>query len=566
MEVPTVQELDSLKYSDLQRLAKSAGLKANLKGDKLLKSLKQHFLHEPKGEHVDQDTESSQSSFTLTDEDDLNSSQEKEHLQLAHVTKRRGRGHKANKSASSPKEEPNVNRTNTNVAPLSEVKQEASFEDQEKSKCEGAATGKQSRKRTRPEDCTDEQRTLEDFKKLHEAHFKKMESIDTFVERHKKRLEAHSNPKQILKLTLPAKKENIDPKITHSGIAEKQKFTSNFKAEQMIAEDTLNKPIDKNPFHGNSVDVATPNAKVPPYARRLSRAGDSGLKATTPNLKKIKDSHFEKMALFDEYVSRKKERLNAITNSIQEVKMLAEKKHFLKQVSGKVPVSNLKKNVDRASLFSPVPSRARHSIACTPGSQRRSPRTSVNFANASLLPQKSAFRPSVLSSSKLNVRFSETTKDNEHKQSLIKTPARRSPFVQIETDTPSNPIRKSLGKSTKAESTLERRKTGDFTPFKFMGDKPETPGTNKKSNFDIKASLAKPLGYEPHKGKLKPWGEGNEIPATLTKSVNRSLCILKKEYKQPRLQTRETRRDEHVKGRKNKKDEMIGTRRGLIMT
>lgn len=598
MEVPTVQELDSLKYSDLQRLAKTVGLKANLKADKLLKSLKQQFLHEPKGEHLEQDAESSQSSFTLTDEDELNNSQEQEHVTVAHVTKRRGRGRNVEEKDRHPKVKVNVNTAITNEVKPSEEQQKAFCEDKVNNQSKDMISVKGTRKRSRPEDeigpenqtndaltpggkiprlvgrhlklgSSGTKPTTPNFKKLHEAHFKKMESIDTFVERNKKRLEALSNPNQVRKSTHAARKENPEAKIKNSGKPEIPKCTEDFKAGQGT-EETVTESVNEKPTNGNLVK-SSPSKNVPRYERHLSRPGDSQLEAITPNLKKLKASHLEKMSLLDEYLDRKKERLNAITNSIQEVKMLADKKTLLKQGGKKLSVSNLKKSGNNVALFSPVPLMNRHSIIVTPASQRRSPRTSVNLANLSLLTEKATFKPSVLSSSKMNVRFSETTKDNEHKRSLIKTPARRSPFVHIETDTPNNeqmkgnPIRKSFGKPLNLDPVLEKRKTGDFTPFKFMGEKAETPSTNKKS-FDIKASLARPLGYEPHKGKLKPWSDCNENSRSVTKSMNHGLSSLKKDYKQPRLQTREARRDEHVKGRKAKKDETIHTRRGIIMT
>lgn len=91
MIIPSLEELDSLKYSDLQNLAKSLGLRANLRADKLLKALKGHVKHEARKENENQDE--SQTSASSCDETEIQiSNQEQAESQpTGHVTKTRRR-------------------------------------------------------------------------------------------------------------------------------------------------------------------------------------------------------------------------------------------------------------------------------------------------------------------------------------------------------------------------------------------------------------------------------------------------------------------------------------------
>ncbi|XP_004400468.1 PREDICTED: nucleolar and spindle-associated protein 1 isoform X1 [Odobenus rosmarus divergens] len=441
MAVPSLEELDSFKYSDLQNLAKNLGLRANLRADKLLKALKSHLKHEVKKENDNRD--GSQTSASSCDEAEMQSGS------------------------------------------------------QEQAEREPADHGTKTRRRCRT---------------------------------------VHRNP--------DSQQDDSEIKISDHAELQNQEKQEN-QDLRTVAE--VPSPPDESQGEENAVssgkrrinDSKVPSErKKPLYTDGFSKHGKSKRNtSTTPNFKKLHEARFKEMESIDQYIERKK-------------------KHFEEHNS----FNELKKQlVTKGAVVTPVPLRGRLRAACTPTSQRHLPGRPLGAAGRSTLCGKGSAKRAVLSATKMNVRFSAATKDNEHKRSLTKTPARKSPHVIIPGSTPKGQA--VLG--TDKLKTTNGNSVSVVTPFKLTTQTAQTPVSNKKPVFDLKASLSRPLNYEPHKGKLKPWGQSKENNS-LKEHVNR-VSFHKKTYKQPPLQTREEQRKQHEQRRKEKKAKVLGARRGLIM-
>uniref|UniRef100_A0A2K6QLZ9 Nucleolar and spindle associated protein 1 n=1 Tax=Rhinopithecus roxellana TaxID=61622 RepID=A0A2K6QLZ9_RHIRO len=428
MIIPSLEELDSLKYSDLQNLAKSLGLRANLRADKLLKALKGHVKHEARKENENQDE--SQTSASSCDETEIQMSNQEqaEREPTGHVTKTRRR------------------RRTVRVDP-------------------------------------DSQQNHSEIKISNPTEFQNHE-----------------------------KQENQDLRATAN----------------------VTSPPDEHQGAENAVSSGNKDSKVPSKRKKSVYTDES---TPTPNFKKLHEAHFKEMESIDQYIERKK-------------------KHFEEHNS----MNDLKQHpINKGGVRTPVPPRGRLSVASTPIGQRHSQGRSCGPASQSTLGLKGSLKRSAISAAKTGVRFSAATKDNEHKRSLTKTPARKSAHVTVSGGTPKGEA--VLG--THKLKTTKGNSAAVITPFKLTTEATQTPVSNKKPVFDLKASLSRPLNYEPHKGKLKPWGQSKENNY-LNQHINR-INFYKKTYKQPHLQTKEEQRKKREQERKEKKAKVLGMRRGLIL-
>lgn len=470
-------DLDSMKYAELRSFAKELGLKANMKADKLLKAIKQHYQEEKNKEAKEQgqdiNDEAQEKSEVVLD----SSCKEEVSSTIGFVNTRRGKG-KGNKRKIS--DTATLTKSDAKMPPV------AAKDDTEVDALTAPCNARGGKKR-------------------------KVSSTND-------------------------KEKNEPPKKIQTADCEEQQLQPAIKDEAPVTAET-----------GLCPEKAPKGAKAGRIPR-LQQKSKPLLKPVTPNFKKLHEAHFNKMESIDSYVQRKTKQMETYRNSVKELKSLSDKTKML-QVDGKAQV---RANPTRASMFSPAP------VNKTPGGENRR-HTVLSATKKPLAKEVTSFRPSVLSTRRINVRFSEATHDNEYKRSLVKTPSRMSPCVA--SSTPQKQTANGLKPSSAKTASFSATKTPG--PFVFTGNTSTstTPGTNKKPSFDLKASLSRPLTYKPHKGKLKPFEDVKENTA-----MNKSVSNPHQEaYKQHKVQSREGRRAKQIQDRKQKKESMLGARRGLVM-
>ncbi|KAM4541751.1 nucleolar and spindle-associated protein 1 [Odontesthes bonariensis] len=466
-------DLDSMKYADLRSLAKELGLKANMKADKLLKAIKQHYQQAKKEEvGQGQNNNNVQENENMVQESHDEACKEEASGTAVFVNTRRGRGNGTKRKVSAA-----VTEYAAQMAP----------------------------------------KTTED---------------DTVMN-------ARNTP-------------------SNAGGPKRRKVSSNKDSEKTDSEPPTSSEHpqpnveDEAPVHSETEKAPkmTKAGRIPRYQRLQSNK--TLLKPTTPNFKKLHEAQFNKMESIDTYVQRKTKHLDTYKGPVKEQKDLSNKtKPQPLDVKAQV-----KMNPAATLMFSPAP------LFKRPADERRGHALlSASKAPPNKLAGKDVpFRPSVLSTRRINVRFSEATRDNEFKTSLVKTPARKSPSMT--SSTPQKQTADAGKRHSVRTSTFSAQKTPGAFVFTGNTSVSTTPGTQKKPSFDLKASLSRPLAYKPHKGKLKPFGDAKENTSE-NKSVTSNAH--QDNYKQRKVQSREDRRTKQVEDRKQKKQSLLGARRGLVM-
>jgi len=210
-----------------------------------------------------------------------------------------------------------------------------------------------------------------------------------------------------------------------------------------------------------------------------------------PNFAKLHEKQFNKMPSLVDTVEKKRKRTESVQEQIKRVKSITEShQKIVSQCKSKNPVAK-----DAPKFVPSVTSTAKMNL---------------NFGGGQTAP--------VTSTAKMNLNFGGgQTAPNAFNFTaektggpVIKKPVSREPRKNLKT------ITKKSTATPKAKPANLVSKTPVNKPFLNLTNKSfsnKSLTSSPKNAFDLKASLAKPLGYKPHTGKLKAWENKKKVVA-----------------------------------------------------
>lgn len=208
-----------------------------------------------------------------------------------------------------------------------------------------------------------------------------------------------------------------------------------------------------------------------------------------PDFAKMHEKNFKKMESLDTYIEKKKKLTDTITKQLDKAKALSmEHNSLVKQLKSKTP-----RHTDTTDpKFVPaVTSTAKMNLNFGSSAENQN-KQAFKFGSSSTSTTKTAepFKfsakpvaaaPRVVPKQRQDLKSSTVPK---HKTQNVIKPSRKS----LINPTPNKPLLNITNNANKSINSTNRSMTG--TPSK---------------KFDLAASLAKPLNYKPHTGKLKTW-------------------------------------------------------------
>ncbi|XP_038075413.1 nucleolar and spindle-associated protein 1-like [Patiria miniata] len=554
--------LEGMKRAELQRLAKKAGIKANMKTDAIIQALRKLYemdtLPSAEGTSCSEDTSTGDESAASASEYAGTSANEQQPEQTncestpPKKTVRKGRkGRKRTKASAKSATKTPEQKTATPAA------------------CSAPTQPSVAAKSNTPkaQGPTSSSNTLASaaelpLRRMTRSVTPKTESVAPAT----KITPAPVEP------SVRRKTRSVTPKAQQGqpvvDVPVRRRRTYEIEQEQAAAQEATKKGPEADPemkkaimaeLEQKAAEKLSLQSRIPKPRTVMNKPS----KPITPGNKdwsRIHQAQFDKMESIDDYVARKRKRTETLSASVKRAKLTADETRVAVQslTSHRTPqgsAAKIAKPVSRVRpsnlpFNSPKPSGIKRpgTKGRTSGPAPTSKAPAVKSVTFKVSRLKTPTRAAVLLAG-----------GAEPKQKRKSTPGPRKSVSVIDTSA-KKPVLDFASRKSIGESARDNRKSiGVATPFKF-GQTATTPAadTVSKPMFDLKASLNKPLSYKPHTGKLKPLEVSTRFQAT--SNIQKAKAnVLKK----PTLKTRDNRRAGAKQNRANKRADTLMARRGI---